>query len=172
MSLPSLLESIGPREIWPHEAWDFTPWLANNLFFLADPLNMELELEATEKSVGDFRADIVCRNAVDNSRIVIENQLEKSDHSHLGQVLTYAAGLQAVTLVWVTPKIRPEHRATLDWHNEITDARFRFFGVELRTWRDKKSRYMAQPIIVSKPAGWTAPDSSTLYHISKEENKK
>ena len=94
---------------------------------------MELEFEAKEKDVGGFRADLVCRNKVDNSRIVIENQLEKSDHSHLGQVLTYAAGLQAVNLVWITTEFRNPHRVTLNWHNEITAAKFKFFGVELRT---------------------------------------
>ena len=168
ISQPHSFQSVEPRDIWPHEARDFTPWLAENLVFVADPLNMALEFEAREKSVGQFRADIVCRNPVDNSRVVIENQLEKSDHAHLGQVLTYAAGLQAVTLVWMAEKIHPEHRVTLDWHNEITAARFKFFGVELRTWKGNTSRYLAQPVVVSKPVDWTAPERSTLYHISKE----
>lgn len=98
------------RDIWPHEVRDFTPWLAENLIFLAEDLNMDLELEATEKRVGDFRADIVCRNRTDNSRVIIENQLEKSNHPHLGKVLTYAAGLDAATIIWIAEKFRPESK--------------------------------------------------------------
>lgn len=101
----SFSRDIALRAIWPHEARDFTPWLAQHLVFLERPLNMELELEATEKPVGDFRADIVCRNRADNSRVVIENQFEKSNHPHLGKVLTYAAGLDAATIIWIAKEI-------------------------------------------------------------------
>ena len=119
------------RDIWPHEARDFTPWLAENLIFLAEDLNMDLELEATEKCVGDFRADIVCRNRVDNSRVIIENQLEKSNHPHLGKVLTYAAGLDAATIIWIAEKFRPEHRDVLNWLNRNTSTALQFWGVEI-----------------------------------------
>lgn len=159
------LQRVKPRTIWPHEAHEFTPWLADNLPFLAKTLNMELEFEAREMDVGGFRADLVCRNKVDNSRIVIENQLEKSDHSHLGQVLTYAAGLQAVTLVWITTEFRNPHRVTLNWHNEITDAQFEFFGVELRTWQYNTAVNFAEFSIVSKPENWTFIEDSLLYRI-------
>ena len=165
MTQISPLQSIRPRRIWRHEARDFTPWLAENLSFLAKSLNIALELEAREKSVGEFRADIVCRNKDDNSRVVIENQLEKSDHSHLGQVLTYAAGLQAVTLVWLAPEFRAAHRVTLDWHNEITSAQFKFFGVVINTWKDTESRYMAKLKVVSKPDNWPTPGELIPYQI-------
>lgn len=158
-------QRVKPRTIWSHEAQKFTPWLADNLPFLARTLNMELEFEAKEKDVEGFRADLVCRNKVDNSRIVIENQLEKSDHSHLGQVLTYAAGLQAVTLVWIATEFRNPHRVTLDWHNEITDAQFKFFGVELRTWQYRTADYFAEFSIVSKPDNWTFIEDSLLQRI-------
>lgn len=92
-------QNVEPRTVWPHEARDFTPWLAENLGYLAEPLGIELELEATEKRVGAFRADIVCRNKADGSRVVIENQLDTSNHPHLGKVLTYAAGLDAGTII-------------------------------------------------------------------------
>ena len=120
------------RAVWPHEAHDFTPWLAENLFYLAEPLRIELELEATEKRVGAFRADIVCRNKEDNSRVVIENQLENSNHLHLGKVLTYAAGLDAGTIIWIAKKFRDEHRHALEWLNRKTDRGARFFGVMLK----------------------------------------
>lgn len=165
MSQVSVRERRPPREFWLHEARDFTPWMAENLSFLSESLNMELAFEAREKSVGEFRADLVCRNAVDNSRVVIENQLTRSDHSHLGQVLTYAAGLQAVTVVWVAAELRREHRATLEWQNKITDVRFRFFGVELRTWRDRISHFKVELSVVSKPVGWTHSASLRQYPI-------
>ena len=119
------------RDIWPHEAHDFTPWLAENLVFLAEALGMDLELEATEKRVGDFRADIVGLNRTDSSRVIIENQLEKSNHPHLGEVLTYAAGLDAAIIIWIAEKFRPEHRDVLNWLNRNTSAALQFFGVEI-----------------------------------------
>lgn len=140
---------IEPRAIWAHEARDFTPWLAKNLIFLAKPLNMELELEATEKRVGDFRADIVCRNRVDNSRVVIENQLEKSNHQHLGKILTYAAGLDAAAIVWIAAEFREEHRETLDWLNKSTHPALQFFGVELAVFQITDSPYAPQLTVVT-----------------------
>ena len=137
----SFSQDIKPRAIWPHEARDFTPWLAENLIFLAKPLNMELELEATEKRVGDFQADIVCRNRVDNSRVVIENQFEKSNHAHLGKVLTYAAGLDAATIIWIAEAFRKEHRDVLNWLNRSTHAALQFLGVELKVSQIANSPY-------------------------------
>lgn len=165
--MPELSEfqRVKPRTIWPHEARDFTPWLVDNLPFLARTLNMELEFEAREKTMGELRADLVCRNKADNSRIVIENQLEKSDHSHLGQVLTYAAGLQAVTLVWISTELRNAHRIALDWQNEITEPRFKFFGLRLHTWKGTASNYIAQLTPISKPSGWKPSEEQVLYQI-------
>lgn len=158
---------VSPRVIWPHEARDFTPWLAVNLSAIAVPLNMELEFEAREKNVEGFRADLVCRNPRDNSRIVIENQLYKSDHSHLGQVLTYAANLQAGTLVWVSTELRRAHRVTLDWHNEITDAQVRFFGLEFQTRGDDSSGYTVQFEVIAKPMDWESPTGIAPYQIRR-----
>lgn len=158
-------QRVKPRSIWPHEARDFTPWLADNLSFLARALNMELAFEAREKVVGELRVDLVCRNKADNSRIVIENQLNESDHSHLGQVLTYAAGLQAVTLVWIATEFRNPHRVTLDWQNEITDLRFKFFGAELYTWKETASSYVAQLTLISKPDDWEHSEEPVLCQI-------
>ncbi len=96
---------------------------------------VDLEIEAQEKSVGPFRADILYKDSDNGNWVLIENQLERSNHVHLGQLLTYAAGLQAVTVVWVAAVFTEEHRATLDWLYEITDNRFRFFGLEIELWR-------------------------------------
>ena len=123
------LQRVDLREVWKGEASNFTPWLAEkgNLDLLGDTLGMELELEAQEKGVGSFSADIVCKNTVDESWVVIENQIEKTDHTHLGQILTYAAGLNAVTVVWIAQRFTDEHRAALDWLNEISSESAQFF---------------------------------------------
>ena len=137
------------RDIWPHEAQDFTPWLAENLVFLAEVLDMDLELEATEKRVGDFRADIVCWNRVDNSRVIIENQFEKSNHQHLGKVLTYAAGLDAATIIWIAEELRPEHRDVLNWLNRNTPVKLQFFGVEITVFQIAESPYAPEFKVVT-----------------------
>ena len=137
------------RDIWPHEAQDFTPWLAENLVFLAEVLDMDLELEATEKRVGDFRADIVCWNRVDNSRVIIENQFEKSNHQHLGKVLTYAAGLDAATIIWIAEELRPEHRDVLNWLNRNTPVALQLFGVEITVFQIAESPYAPEFTVVT-----------------------
>ncbi len=95
------LTDVELREAWPHEALDFTPWLAENLDRLSKVIDIQLELVETEQSVDEFNADILARNPTDDSLVLIENQLERSDHTHLGQILTYLAGLEAHTVIWV-----------------------------------------------------------------------
>ena len=145
------------RLVWKDEAQDFTPWLAQpeNLAVLSEALNMELETEGQEERVGPFRADILCRDMQDDSLVLIENQLERTDHNHLGQLLTYAAGLQTVTIIWVARTFTDEHRAALDWLNEITDERFRFFGLEIELWRIGDSPAAPKFNIIAKPNEWT-----------------
>src|SRR4051794_8866144 len=151
------LQRVELREIWTREATDFTPWLAReeNLAVLAETLGIDLELEAQEKAVGPFRADILCKDIDSNAWVLIENQLECTDHSHLGQLLTYASGLQAVTIIWIAARFTEEHRATLDWLNKITDESFRFFGLEVELWRIGDSPAAPKFNIVSKPNDWS-----------------
>src|SRR6516164_3926241 len=115
------LERVDVRRVWANEAGGFTPWLAQdeNITLLGEAIGIELDVEAQEKAVGPFRADILCKDAATDNWVLIENQLERTDHTHLGQLLTYAAGLDAVTIVWVSPNFTEEHRATLDWLNKI-----------------------------------------------------
>lgn len=150
------LVKIDLRDIWTSESAHFTPWLArdDNLLTLGETLGLELELEAQEKSVGPFRADILCKDIQTNAWVLIENQLERTDHSHLGQLLTYASGLEAVTIVWIAARFTEEHRSTLDWLNRITDETFRFFGVEVELWRIGNSPAAPRFNIVSKPNNW------------------
>ena len=159
VSLPKLgrLVRVDPKTVWETEAQDFTPWLATegNLSVLADTLFMELELEAQETNVGRFRADILCKNTDDGSWVLIENQLERTDHRHLGQILTYAAGLHAVTICWIAESFAEEHRATIDWLNEISDDKFQFFGLEIEVWKIGDSSPAPKFNVVSRPNDWT-----------------
>lgn len=150
------LEQIDLRKVWLNESGDFTPWLSeeNNISLLADTMGMDLELEAREKDVGPYRADIVCKDTTDGSLVLIENQLEKTDHTHLGQLMTYAAGLDAVTIVWIAERFTDEHRAALDWLNEITGEKVSFFGLEIELWKIGNSPIAPKFNIVSKPNDW------------------
>jgi Domain of unknown function (DUF4268) len=125
------LEPVDPRSIWPHEALNFTPWLAQNADRLAEALGIELEFEGTERAVGGYSLDIIGRDQSNGVVLIVENQLGDSDHGHLGQLLTYAAGTAASTIVWITTRFRDEHRQALTWLNEHTDQDTHFFGVEL-----------------------------------------
>lgn len=148
------LERVETRLIWANEAMDFTPWLADNLQFLGDAIGVELQLEAQEKSVGLFRADILAKDVQANSWVLIENQLACTDHSHLGQLITYAAGLEAVTVVWIAKMFTDEHRAALDWLNTISDEGIKFFGVQVEVWSIGDS-VAPKFNVVSRPNTWT-----------------
>lgn len=161
MAIPQLgtlkrIENL--KEVWEHEATSFTPWLAleENIGLIADAVGLEeLIVEAQEKSVGPFRADILCKDQLHDRYVLIENQLDRTDHTHLGQILTYAAGLGACTIVWIAKTFTEEHRAALDWLNEITDERFHFFGLEIELWRIGSSSIAPKFNVISKPNDWT-----------------
>lgn len=148
------LSSVRPRDVWPHEAHDFTPWLLANADVLSEVLGMDLELEAAEHPVGDFTLDLLGRDLATGDRVIVENQLEVSDHLHLGQILTYAAGTDAGSVVWVAPGFRPEHRAALDWLNTRTDEGTRFFGVEIVVVRIGDSVPAPAFRLVVQPNDW------------------
>ncbi len=150
------LQKVNLREIWQNEAQDFTPWLAQeeNLSLLGEALNIELEFEAQEKNVGPFRADILCKDTANGSWVLIENQIGRTDHSHLGQILTYASGLQAVTIVWIASQFTDEHRSALDWLNKVTNDEINFFGLEIELWRIGDSAPAPKFNIISQPNEW------------------
>ena len=150
------MEQVDLRDVWLSEPGDFTPWLAQdeNISLLADTLGLDLEVVAKEKDVGPYRADILCKDTTDGTLVLIENQLEKTDHTHMGQLMTYAAGLDAVTIVWIAERFSDEHRATLDWLNEITSEKVSFFGLEIELWRIGTSPIAPKFNVVSKPNDW------------------
>lgn len=151
------LERVELRNAWLGEATSFTPWLAtpDNIVLLGEAIGIELEVDSQEKDVGPFRADILCRDTVNNHFVLIENQLERTDHGHLGQLLTYAAGLEAVTIVWIASRFTDEHRAALDWLNNATKTEINFFGIEIELWRIGSSPMAPKFNVVSQPNDWS-----------------
>ena len=129
------LEILDLREAWPHEAHNFTPWLADNLDRLSEAIGIPLEPEGTEVQVEQFSADIFARNTLDDSLVLIENQLEGSDHTHLGQILTYLAGLEARTVIWVARDFQEAHLSAIRWLNENTTDSFNFFAIQVMVAR-------------------------------------
>lgn len=126
------VEFLPLREVWKNEATSFTPWLLENENVLGDLLGIEISLTMNEEKVGAFSLDLLGVNLTDDSTLIVENQLERTDHSHLGQLLTYAGGLHPSTIVWIASEFRDEHRAALDWLNEVTDDTTHFFGVVVK----------------------------------------
>lgn len=149
------LERIPLRRAWAHEAGEFTPWLsqADNLALLAEALGLdELELVGTEHPVGDFKVDILCSDH--GGKVIVENQLAKTDHTHLGQILTYAAGVGARKVVWVAESFRTEHVAALEFLNQHTTDELDFFAVEIELWRIGDSPLAPSFNVVVKPNDW------------------
>jgi hypothetical protein len=146
------------REYWQDEARDFTSWLAKkeNLAILSDTLGMELELEGVEVFVGPYKADIIAQDASSDSRVVIENQIEKTNHDHLGKILTYASGLDAPIMIWIAREFSEEHRRALDFINEKASPGLRCYGLEIQLWRIGNSDPAPQFKIVSSPNEYSA----------------
>ena len=134
------IKTVAIQEVWRREASDFTPWLAFNLSYLSDKLEMELTADKTEASVGDFSSDIVARDLSTNRIVIIENQYGQSDHRHLGQIITYAAGKGAGAVVWVAENIRPEHRVAIDLLNRGMKSVLQFYAVEASVIQIDNSR--------------------------------
>ena len=151
------LKDVNLREAWPHEANDFTPWLAENLERLSQVIGIPLESEGTEVGVEGFAADILARNPMDGSRVLIENQLESTDHTHLGQILTYLAGLEAQTVIWVAREFHGAHLSAIRWLNQHTSDQFAFFAVRVRVL--KIGEGAASPVaplfeVLERPSEW------------------
>jgi hypothetical protein len=160
-----VLRDVSLRQAWRDEAVNFTPWLASNLGRLGEAIGMPLELiqaEAPLPTSDDwFSADIHARNIDDNTSVLIENQLEKSDHTHLGQILTYLAGLEARTVIWLAPQFREAHLAAIKWLNEHTTQEYSFFAVKIRIVQIGSSPLAPLFEVVEKPNAWERRQQSS-----------
>jgi hypothetical protein len=150
----SRLQAVDPREVWPGEATHFTPWLLSHAGHLAEVLGIDIELERSEHKVGTFSLDLIGRDLSNNAPLIVENQLEQTDHTHLGQLLTYAAGTEASTIVWIATSFREEHRQAVDWLNQNTGEDVHFFAIRLGVVRIGDS--LPAPLFetVAQPNEW------------------
>jgi hypothetical protein len=149
------LERLDARAVWKSEPYEFTPWLRQNISLLGQALGIEIDAEVQQEvAVGLFSADLLGTDLGSSAAILIENQLEQTDHSHLGQLLTYAGGLDSRILVWVSPSVREEHRQALTWLNENTSEDVLFFAVEIELLRIDGSRPAPHFKVVAAPNEW------------------
>lgn len=150
------LEQVNLRDYWKHEALDFTRWLAedNNLALLSNEIGIDIVLERTEAPVGSFNVDILASEETTGSKIVIENQLERTDHDHLGKIITYASGYDAEHIIWIVKDVRDEHKQAIDWLNENTTAKVNFFAIKMELWKIGNSAIAPKFQIISKPNNW------------------
>ena len=150
------LKQVSLREVWKHEALDFTNWLAKeeNLALLSDEIGVEISLVRTEASVGKFNVDVLAEEENTGRKIIIENQLESTDHDHLGKIITYASGFDASIIIWIVKDIRDEHKQAVDWLNEHTDEHANFFAVKMEVWQIGDSPYAPKFQVISQPNDW------------------
>jgi hypothetical protein len=165
------LVPLDPREVWPHEAHDFTPLLLENADALAEVLEIDLELSAAEHPVGGFSLDLVGRDLTNNCVLIVENQLSATDHGHLGQLITYAAGTDARTIVWLAPAFREEHRQALDYLNGLGGEDHRFFGVEIGVVRIGGSIPAPLSKLRAQPNDWHAQVAAVAKTTSQQAGK-
>jgi hypothetical protein len=167
------LNKVELREVWAHEAHNFTKWLAEpeNLELLSDEIGIGLELVQVEANVGQYNVDILAREENTSKKIIIENQLETTNHSHLGQLITYAAGLEAEYIIWLVREAREEHQQAVDWLNEHTDDKLNFFLVEVELWQIGGSDAAVKFSVVSRPNDWKKTVMETGADGEQSETK-
>lgn len=144
------------RSIWQHEARDFTKWLAQeeNLALLSEAIGIDISLEERESAVGDFNVDLFAEEEGSGRKIVIENQLEDTNHDHLGKIITYASGKGAEVIIWIVKHARDEHKQAIEWLNQHTDENVGFFLVEIELWRINDSLPAPKFNVIEKPNDW------------------
>lgn len=156
------IERVDLRDIWPHEAHDFTKWMAEGegLELLSEALGLELEDSQAEASVGSFNVDVLACESGTDRKVVIENQLEDTNHNHLGQLITYAAGTDASYAIWVVKRAREEHQKAIEWLNGHTDMDLGFFLVEIEAVRIGDSLPAPMFTVIEKPNDWAKTTKS------------
>lgn len=169
----SKLNKVGLREVWGHEAIDFTTWLAQqeNLDALSEEIGVDIKLIKTEANVGKFSVDILAEEQASGRKIIIENQLEDTNHDHLGKIITYASGYDAEIIVWIVKDVRDEHQKAVEWLNEHTDENINFFLIRIELWQIEGSNPAPKFEIMVSPNEWAkaikaSPNSGELTETS------
>lgn len=145
------------RDYWKNEATDFTPWLAKeeNISLLSEAIGIDITVEERESNVGDFNVDIYASETETDRKIIIENQLEATDHDHLGKLTTYASGKEANIIIWIVKEAREEHRAAIEWLNNHTDKEIGFFLCEIKIYKIENSKPAVKFEVIQRPNEWT-----------------
>jgi hypothetical protein len=158
------LKKVELRKAWNHEAHDFTQWLAKeeNLESLSEEIGIDIKLIQTEASVGKFNVDILAEEENTGRKIIIENQLESTNHDHLGKLITYSSGHDAEISIWIVKEVRDEHVRAIDWLNEHTDDDANFFLVKMELWQIGDSPAAPKFQIISKPNDWAKAIKESL----------
>lgn len=170
-NLGTLKEITDLRSIWPHEALNFTPWVAENVDLLADAVGLDITVDETESSVGDFNVDIYASETGTDRKIIIENQLEDTDHDHLGKLITYASGKGADVVIWVVKHAREEHKAAVEWLNNHTDDKIGFFLCEIKMFQIGDSQIAPAFTVVERPNDWTKEIRKTASANSTQQQR-
>lgn len=157
VKLSTLEEIKDLRTVWPHEAQDFTPWLSqdDNIALLSDAVGLDLVVDETESPVGDFSVDIYASEVGTSRRIIIENQLEDTNHDHLGKLITYASGKDAEVVIWLVKHAREEHKSAIEWLNNHTDDKVGFFLCEIKLFKIGSSDPAVKFEVIERPNDWT-----------------
>lgn len=171
INLSTLTEIKDIRSVWPHEALDFTPWLAENIDLLADTVGLDITVDETESSVGDFNVDIFASETGTDRKIIIENQLEDTNHDHLGKLITYASGKSADVIIWVVKHAREEHKAAIEWLNAHTDDKIAFFLCEIKLYKIGNSEPAVKFEVIERPNDW-AKEIKKVEHNSPRHHKR
>jgi len=164
------IERVKLREVWKKEAKDFTTWLFENLEVLGEELDMDLTADEKEKNVGSFSADITAEDG-SGQKVLIENQLEKTDHDHLGKILTYVSNLEAKTAIWISSNPRPEHETAVQWLNE-TGGDVRFYLVKIEAYRIGNSEPAAKFTIITGPSEKTEIVGEEKKELAERHKKR
>lgn len=168
------IKKVDVRKIWAAESSDFTPWLANeeNISLLGKAIGLELEVDQIEASVGPYSADILAKDTGTGKYVIIENQLGKTNHDHLGKAITYGSVLDDRAIVWIASEFTEEHQRALDWLNEYTSDDLSFYGVLLEIWQIDESRPAIRFNVISRPAEITRKDATGKMLEDLSETKK
>ena len=156
IKLGKMQRIVDLRSVWPHEEHDFSQWLAKeeNLAQLSEAIGIDIELEETESSVGSFSVDIYAKEGGTSRGIIIENQLEDTNHDHLGKIITYAAGKEAQVIIWIVKHARDEHKQAVSWLNQHTAEKIGFFLIEVELWKIGDSLPAPRFNVVERPNEW------------------
>ena len=168
------LEEVDIRKVWPHEQYDFSKWLATeeNIRELGDALNLSLTDVETEKFVGNYRCDILCKDEITGKMVLIENQLEPTNHDHLGKIITYASGLDAAVVVWIVASARDEHASAIEWLNKHTDDEISFFLMEVHAYKIGDSDPAPQFKIIEQPNDFVKIVKAVSKNTDMNESQK